>query len=51
MPLPLVALVRAGASQANRSFLVAAGLTLLPVTAAAAVIRISRAALAGDAPG
>jgi EmrB/QacA subfamily drug resistance transporter len=101
MPLPLVALVRVGASQTgvassllnsgrqvggslglavlgtvawtaaadtargrsglayqhalvtgfDRAFLVAAGLALLLVVAAAAVIRISRAALAGDAPG
>ena len=35
----------------DRAFLVAAGLALLLVVAAAAVIRISRAALAGDAPG
>ena len=35
----------------DRAFLVAAGLALLLVVAAAAVIRISRAALAGDAQG
>jgi hypothetical protein len=35
----------------DRAFLVAAGLALLLVVAAAAVIRISRATLAGDAQG
>ena len=34
----------------DRAFLVAAGIALLLVVAAAAMIRISRAALAGDAP-